>query len=474
MIVFEPCGEVAVRRLFCFVVVLCAAGAALATGPAPADTVQTHWGPVPPPGPENTATAGPVGTPTWKHLVRVPYYVGRVPVNAVDWSLRRGLTKAEEWGLLTPAETLVKGVRGPLGTFWLPTGSLGEERGLEYGIIGQRPHVFSRMVVLKVGATYSTKRSSSVTLGLRTNFGQSRWFEVGGGTVRDSKQEFYGQGWDSDEDDEAVYRRHLDWVGTSWRHEWLGILESKLTAQHTSVRARGSRYDRDEAMTLVFAGRIPHGYDGISSGVTGAAKLALDTTSASGNPTGGMRLILRGEYFHDTDDSETEFFTLGASMESYLSLGLPQRVLAVKGWYLQQMNRGDDPIVFTRLLNNRDPYKLRGFGSQRFHAQGSTGMTVEYRWPCWMRNQPGGSGLDAYIFGDAGQFFDGATELATDRLLVSGGVGLRLIGSDGGFGARAEIAYGREGAHIRVSAKQLFHFIKASFYDGSEPIPLHR
>ena len=438
------------------------------------DTVQTHWGPVPPPSEGRTTTVQPADTPLWKHLVRVPYHVASVPVNALDWVLTETLTQAEEWGLFAPAENLVKGLRGPLGVFWLPTGSLGEERGLEYGLVGQRPGVFGPLGVLKASATYSTKRSSSVTVGLRTDYGQSHWLEVGGGRVRDSKQEYFGQGWNSDEDDEAVYRRQLDWAGTGWRHEWLGGLESTLTAQYTSVGAWASRYDDDEAMALVFAGRLPAGYEAISSGFTGSVKLGLSTVPASGNPVRGTRAVLRAEHFRNSDDGDVVFTTLGASMEQYLDLGLPQRVLALKVWYLQQENHGDDAIPFIRLLNNRDPYKLRGFGSQRFHAQGSTGLTVEYRWPCWMQNRPGGAGLDAYIFGDTGQYFDEADELAVTRLLVSGGVGLRLIGSDGGFGARAEIAWGREGTHIRVSAKQLFNFIKAGFYDGSEPLPLQR
>ncbi len=397
-----------------------------------------------------------------------------VPVNAADWTLRNGLVGLERLGVFEPAETLVRGIRGPLGTFWLPTGSLGEQRGLEYGVVGQRPFVHRDIWVLKLGATYSTRRSSSLTVGLRSGYGQPHWFEVGAGRVRDGKREYYGQGWDSAEGDEGVYRRHLDWVGASWRQQWWDRLEAKVSTHHSSVRARGSRYERDEALALVFAGRLPYGYDLTSAGLTSSLKLGYDTTSRTGNPTRGTRVVLHAERFWNTDRTDVEFWTWGASAEQFVQLGLPQRTLAIKAWWIQQDSVGDDPTPFTRLLTNRDPYKLRGFGTQRFHAAGFTGLTVEYRWPFWLHNQPGGAGLDAYLFGDAGQPFDQASEVATSRILYSGGLGLRAIDTDGGFSLRAELAVSKEGVHLRLSAKQLFQFIKAGFYDGSEPLPLLR
>jgi hypothetical protein len=464
-------------KLRCLVLAGClllAAVAMPAAEPAPADTLETRWGPLPPPTAQNTAVPTPADTPLWKHLVRVPYHVGSVPVNAADWMLRSTVVELERLGVFRPATTLVKGIRGPLDTFWLPTGSLGEQRGLEYGLIVQRPLVFDDVWVLKGTATYSTRRSSAVTLGLRSRYGEPEWFEVGGGSVRDGKREFFGTGWDSDEDDDGVYRRHLDWVGAAWRRQWSDRLEATVAGHQSAVRARHSRFDRDEAVDLVFAEQLPYGYGLTSSGFTGSLKLAYDSTERSGNPTGGTRLHLQGERFWNTDDTEVAHWTWVASAEHYLELGLPQRTLAIKAWWLQQDNLGDDPTPFTRLLTNRDPYKLRGFGTQRFHAAGFTGLTVEYRWPFWILNQPGGAGVDAYVFGDAGQPFDQADEVAAARLLYSGGMGLRAIGRDGGFAVRLEVAVGREGTHLRLSAKQLFQFIKAGFYDGSEPLPLLR
>lgn len=461
-------GITIINLLFSLV---CAAGA---QSPAMVDTLQTRWGPIPPPYVDNQLRPEAAPTPTWKHVVRLPYVVLSVPVNGLDWTVRRGLVEAERLGLFTQAETLVKGLRGPFDVFWLPTGSLGEQRGLELGLTGQRPHFLFHDAVLKVTGTYSTKRSSSVTVGLRTDYGRPSWVEVGGGRVRDGKRRFYGVGWDTDEEQESVYRRHLDWLGLAWRWDRDDGFEMTIGSHYTAVKARHGRDDTDDALDVVFAAELPAGYGITSSGLTQSVKLGYDSSKRSGNPVQGTRFVVAYEYFRDTDHSDVAHATWVAALERFFSLGLPQRTLAIKGWWLQQQALGDDPIPFTRLLNNRDPYKLRGYGSQRFHAQGFTGLTVEYRWPFWMLNRPGGAGLDAYVFGDAGQPFTDERELALSRLLYSGGVGLRAIGTDGGFSLRAEVALGQEGVHLRLSAKQLFQFIEAGFYDGSEPLPLLR
>lgn len=442
--------------------------------PASGDTVVSHWGPIPPAGAGPYLEPRPVAAPLWKHLVRVPWYVGSVPVNAADWTVRWSLRKAEELGLFEPVETIVRGVRDPLGNYWMPTGSIDGNRGIEYGLVGRRPHFPAPGWITRLGATRSTRRSRHLSLGTRSHVGQSEWLEIGGGSRRDPELEFYGRGWDTAEDDESVYRCDLEWLGSSWRREWDGDLESTLALSYTTVWAGRSRFEVDEALATVFAGRVPFGYGMRSSGVTASVKLGYDDTRISGNPQRGSRVVLRAERFWNTDDTDVALWTWGVSLERYLRLWLPHRTLAVKAWWLRQQSVGDDPIPFTRLLDNRDPYRLRGYDSERFRASGFTGVTVEYRWPFWIFNHPGGAGLDAYVFGDVGQPFDRMDELAVARLRGSGGVGLRVNDTERQFLVRAEIAYGGDEMHVRLTARQLFDFIKAGFHEGHEPLPIMR
>ena len=69
-------------------------------------------------------------------------------------------------------------------------------------------------------------------------------------------------------------------------------------------------------------------------------------------------------------------------------------------------------VPFTRLLRNRVPYQLRGYSSSRFLASGMIGGSAEYRWPVWVRHRRASTGLDAYLFTDAGQVFNRREEIA--------------------------------------------------------------
>jgi len=469
-------GEVMVRNrllgILCFLILVSPAAAAVEA--APGDTLRTNWGPVTVPADTARFRPEPIPTPAWKHVVRIPYYIGAVPVTIVDWTLRYTLVELDRLGLFATAETVVAGLRGPLGNYWLPTGSYGETRGLEYGIQAQRPFFPAPNWVTKFRIADSTRRASSWSLGTRSDLGSSEWFEVGGGGVRDSQLKYYGTGVGTDGESDSYYRRDLDWAGASWRHEWPRYLESKMAVYYSTVAARASRYEVDEALEVVFADDIPYGYDSTSAGMTVALKLGYDSTDSDGHPHHGLRTTVFAERFIETDDSQLMMWTWGASLERYFGLWLPQRTLALKAWWLQQDSLGGDSIPFTRLITNRDPYKLRGFGSHRFHAAGSTGLTAEYRWPFWIYNEPDGAGIDAYVFTDVGQPFDHSREVAMSNLLWSTGLGFRTIDNEGGFGVRAEIAWGDEGMHLRLTAKQVFQFIKAGFYDGSEPLPVLR
>lgn len=454
-------------------------GLAGATVSTVSDTLSSYWGPVPAPADTLRSVPVPRPTPTWKHLVRVPYYAVAGPLTLVDWTVRGVVTEAERIGLFEPADYLVTGVRDPLGNFWLPTGSIGDDRGLEYGLMVRRAHFPGHNWVSRVSYTTSTRESNVLTGGIRSDFGESTWFELGGGRIREENVEFFGRGWDSREADAVEYRRHVDWIGTSWRLPRrrlvpLGDFATSTAVMYSSVLAT-EEFDPDDDRSLrLLQDGTPAGFGAWSSGVTAAIGATYDDTDRDGNPNHGQRLAARVQRFWSTDDQDISHWTWTVSYERFMELWLPQRILAVKAWYLRQEATGDDAIPLTRLLNNRDPYKLRGYSSQRFHATGATGLSLEYRWPFWLLNEVGGAGVDAYIFGDAGQFFDETRELQVDRLVYSTGVGLRAIGADGGFALRVELAYGEEGFRARLTANQLFHFVKAGFYNGSDPLPLLR
>ncbi len=442
--------------------------------PAPDDSLMTAWGPHPARADSNTALPSPHRTPAWQTMVLVPYYIIGVPLTIVDKAGKGAILGLDRLGAFRATEQAVGGIPDPIGNFWLPDLAYGDAQGWQFGIIGQRPEFPLRGMRTKLRLALSTTDASLWTLGSIAPLGEQSWIDFGGGSLVLARTDYYGTGQGTSQADRSYYRRDSDWFGASWRQDFGDHFEFLALSHYSTQRARESRYETDRALEIVFADDIPYGYDMASSGLTGGIQIGYDSTDQTGRPDRGTRFLVFTQYFEPTDDTQTRFWTNGATVEHYLQLGRPQRTLAIKGWWLRERPLEGDPVPFTRLLRNRVPYQLRSYSSARFHATGLTGLTAEYRWPAWIQNKPAGSGIDAYVFGDIGQPFDHADEVALDNLLWSAGFGFRVINQRADFSIKLEIAYGDEGTQVRVSTQQLFQFIKAGFYDGSEPVPVLR
>jgi hypothetical protein len=453
---------------------LAAAAAVAAPVGAPADSVAGAWGLRPARADSVTALPRPQRPAAWQTALRVPYHIVGVPLTMVDKAGKGLILGLERLGAFRATEQVVRGVPDPLGNFWLPDVAYGDAQGWQFGLIGQRPHFPLPRMRTKLRAGLSTTEASAWSLGSLAPLGRHSWIEVGGGSLVLSRTDYYGTGVGTSEDDRSHYRRDSDWFGAGWRQAWANHLEFVVLGHYSVQRARQSSHDDGRALEDIFAADLPYGYDLASSGLTGGLQLGLDDTDETGRPDRGLRLFAFTQYFEPTDGSATRYWTSGVSAERYLNLGRPQRTLALKGWWLRERTLEDGPIPFTRLLRNRVPYQLRAYSSARFHSQGTVGFSAEYRWPVWTQNRPEGAGLDAYLFGDTGQPYERSAEIALHNLLWSAGFGLRVVNARTDFTLRIELAMGEEGLQARLSTQQIYQFIKAGFYDGSEPVPVLR
>jgi hypothetical protein len=434
------------------------------------------WGPLPAPADSNTARpTPPPGPPAWKVALRVPYYVVTAPLWLVDQTVKGGVLGLKRLGAFELTEQVVRGVRDPLGNYWLPDGSIGDG-GLELGAIVQRPDVPLPGMRMKGRVSISTLRAQLYSLGAFAPLGPRSWLEIGGGVQVRPQADYWGRTLEEPAlgDEPAIYHRRTDWWGAGVRQGLGGGFELIAHGFYSAVETEDSDFETDEALDLIYAGRLPAGYGTTSAGVSGLLRLVHDDTHETGRPDRGRRIVALLHYHEPTDGTDTPFWTWGASLEQFVGLGLPQRTLALKAWWLRQRELGDDPQPFARLLRNAAPHQLRGYPTDRFHSTGLVGASAEYRWPVWVLNQPERAGVDAYLFADAGQPFDEVEQLAARHLFFSAGLGLRAIGMGAGFVLRAEAGFGREGAEIRLSGSQLFQDLKAGFFDGREPLPLVR
>lgn len=465
------------RPILLGLAILAAAAGALAApapGPASADSVAAGWGRYPARADSNTALPRPNPAPAWQTAVLVPYHIVGVPLTMLDKAGKGLILGLDRLGAFRATEQVVRGVPDPLGNFWLPDVAYGDAQGWQLGVIGQRPEFPLPGMRTKLRLALNTTDASLVTVGSLAPLGRRSWIDFGGGSLVLARTDYYGTGLGTTEGDRSFYRRDSDWFGAGWRQDLDHDLEFVVLAHYSCQRARASRYETDRALAIVHADDIPFGYETASSGLTGGIQLGFDDTDQTGRPDRGSRFLVFTQYFEPTDRTPTRFWTSGASIERYLRLGRPQRTLAVKGWWLRERSLEGDPIPFTRLLRNRVPYQLRSYSSARFHATGMTGLTMEYRWPAWVQNRPEGAGVDAYVFGDTGQPFDHTDQLALSNLLWSAGFGFRVVNQRTDYTLKLELAYGDEGLQVRLSGQQLFQFIKAGFYDGSEPVPVVR
>ncbi len=451
--------------------------AAAATATAPADSTATGWGPLPAPTDSVTARAEPPPPlPAWKVALRVPSYVVGAPLWVVDQTLKQALLGLDRLGAFTVTEQILRGFRDPLGNYWLPDGSLGDREGLELGVVVQRPDTPLPGMRTKARVSISTRRAVLWSLGALAHLGERSWLELGGGSQIRPLADYWGRGLATppDDDDPAVYHRDTDWGGVGWRRDLGPRLEFTAHAFYSAVDAEDSDYEADEALDRLFADDIPYGYALTSAGISGQLRLIYDDTDQTGRPAAGRRAIVLAQSFTATDGEDADHWTVGASLEQFVGLGLPQRTLALKAWWLRQIETGDRPVPFTRLLRNATPHQLRGYPTSRFHTTGLVGASVEYRWPVWTHNRPSRAGVDAYVFADGGQPHEHTGELAWRHVFWSGGAGLRAIDGQRGFTLRVEVGAGREGAQLRISGSQLFQDLKAGFFDGREPLPLVR
>jgi outer membrane protein assembly factor BamA len=173
--------------------------------------------------------------------------------------------------------------------------------------------------------------------------------------------------------------------------------------------------------------------------------------------------------FTASDGSDLQYLTYHLNLEKFYPLWHTDRTLALRGFFNRLANTGPVKVPFTRLVTFQRPDLLRGFNSLRFYGTGSFGLSAEYRWPVWVARGRNDLGVDAYIFTDVGQVFDDAREISITNMRGTGGMGLRLVNSNRGFGARFELGLSEEQAIVRLKFSQTFQYDPKGILYGKNP-----
>jgi len=347
----------------------------------------SYWGPMAPGLQPRAARLADRPRPAWQTVVLVPYWVIGIPFRLLDLGIKgaaKGLNNIGAFNVLGPQA----GFPGPWDSYILPMGSYGSSRGFQIGVNIFHDYFFGAENRLKIHASTSTLRADKASIGTIFRQLYPTTYQLGVGLDTNPGTRFYGIGPDTDEENEARYRRSFVWAGGNLRRTLPARWTLGARAIFTAVQARGSSYFDDDALSDVHAGNIPYGFGLTSYGWNSSLWFENDTTAESGRPRRGGFRRLGADFFLGSDGSGTRFWTYFAELEHFFGLGHPRRTLAARGYLWKTDNQGDTPVPVQRMIGNKRPNEFAGYPSYRFLDEGIVGGGVEYRWPIWAINEP--------------------------------------------------------------------------------------
>ncbi len=257
---------------------------------------------------------------------------------------------------------------------------------------------------------------------------------------------YYGLGNDSRPENQTNYRTRNATAGftAGWRFRSLG-----LTARGGVLETQLLPGTSDEVPSTeqVFDERTAPGLTKPPDYWWYSAQAAWDRRDVPFNPKNGFFLAFQASRYDDRNRDLFGFTRLGADARGYVSLGSPQRVLALRVlWGNENADSGAQvPFYLQEFLGGS--HTLRGYASFRFRGTDSLLLQGEYRW------EPTPA-LEFAGYVDSGEVAASSAELRLSDFRTSYGVGFR-VKTWQAVVLRMDLAWSEEGARF------LFRFSQA-------------
>ncbi len=439
---------------------------------APSDSLGAFagslWGPVPARDDSVSVRLVNRSRPGWETAVMVPYWIVGIPFRIVYLALDQTVVGMDKLGLFGAAAEY-PGLKIPGGAYLMPIISIGDLEGWTFGLQATRYHFLGPNNMLFIQGSRSTRKADDLSGGTLFHMGKGWTIQVGGGTEEKNLTRYYGLGPESYYGDLSYYHRRTTWGGFELEKDVGKKTALELRSYYSKVEALEPVYNVNQSLGRIHTDNIPFGYPGQSSGWTYRLALYRDNADQRGRPRQGGFQSVGASLFQANDGSRLQYLTYHVNLEKFYPLWHTDRTLALRGFFNRISNTGPVDIPFTRLVTFQRPDELRGFSSLRFYGMGSVGFSAEYRWPVWVARGRNDMGVDAYIFTDIGQVFDKAAEISVTNMQATGGLGLRLINSDRGFGARFELGLSEEQTIVRLKFSQTFQYDPKGILYGKNP-----
>ena len=441
------------------------------TSPADPARAEAYWESFPAAADSSDSTHAVFRDPPMPVAEAIFYWPVRVaaePFVLLSGGFGEGIEYLDRHRVLHNVAKLLGPRRGPFGV--VPGIQAGGLSGFGGGLSLEHDAFFRKGNLLRLRGSATTHGDTRLSLGSRIPLGEGEYFEFGAGYRMRGNARYFGIGPDSRGRDESFYRQELFWSGAGLKEALAPHLFWEADLLYSSVSAGEPREHVEPSISTKFAGALPAGFGEHSYGVSGGLQLLHDDEGGSGRTTKGGSRRVRVERFESTDKRDVGLWSYRAELQQFFTLWYPYRVLALRAYGSWLDPTGGDVIPFQRLLVNDTPDVLRGYRSFRFRDRGLVALNSEYRFPIFMKQYPGRSGLDLYPLADYGQVFDDAGQVGFNNMKFSYGLGLR-VESGNGLVARLEWARSKEETTFILRADQIFQFMKLGFLYGRDPIP---
>lgn len=334
-----------------------------------------------------------------------------------------------------------------------PVIGYGSNSGFKGGFAFTSKQVFTKGERLKIKATYSSHNYQRYTIiySAPNKFGAFKRPYFAAGYRKRPWESFYGVGNDSREPDEVTFSLEKAYVGVGWHH----LLRPKVRlnfdgAYHAQNIFDGENPDFEGSLDSI-ASNLSLSTDDLSDVrmYSLGATLSHDWRDNEGQPSqGGFEEISVTLNQGVGRSSDLGYTITRLNIRHYVNI-FKKRILA-----LRVLAESIDPVGHTpyvpfylrRYLGGEND--LRGYRRRRFVDNDLALVSLEYRYPVWLK-------LDAFLFLDEARVFESITEdfdLTGWRYSAGGGLRVR---NDESLILSMQIAFSDEGTrfYLQLSEK---------------------
>jgi len=183
--------------------------------------------------------------------------------------------------------------------------------------------------------------------------------------------------------------------------------------------------------------------------VRSQASFLFDYRDDPGLPHKGIMAALLWQRMDNIDRiDEFNFTQWGMDVRGYIPLGARQRVLALRGLFIDSDPGAGNRVPFFLMPSLGGGESLRGFPAFRFQGPKMMLIQAEYRWEASPR-------FELALFGDTGTVALIGDRISLDELKSDAGVGVRIKSSRSTL-FRLDVAYGNEGVMFQFRMSAVF------------------